>query len=370
MKIYFFSVYLVFCNLTLLSQVSEPWIKFYDSTKGTAGYRDSKGKIRIPAEYLQTGADTFYNICSAWHKNGEQFYLLKNGNKVAKDSVFSFDAMLYPESEGKIIFENWKTRTVGFLNEKGEVIIPAEYNYVSNFHNGFCMAYRNGSRKCWGEDEDISTCEHWGWVNGETVVINDKNEVLIENFPMNDYNVNWYSCKINSKNVDTSMYVSFKGRNSRVYSFIDYNKEFKKWYSAEFIPALISHNNLSRFLFKNISFHNRKGIERMTKEEFSKQQPLLFSDSNFEERPDKSISIYALPAHDMLIESEDFRKFKDAAGNHNSYLHPLYTVAVTYYMIENGKIDKSIFARYEEYKFLKTTRGYQLIALSVSNSIN
>ncbi len=185
----------------LWGQPKDIWIRFYDTATDLSGYKDLNGKIQIPAKYNNfTRADTFHNIIAVKEQmdsSNEEYYLLKDGRQVGQDSVFMFDFTYDCESEGKIIFNDKKKNRVGFFDKNGVVIIPAIYNAATPFCNGLAIALKNAKRSCWGENEDTLNCDHLGWKGGETVIINDKNEILVDSLKEYPTNINWYSLKIN-----------------------------------------------------------------------------------------------------------------------------------------------------------------------------
>lgn len=172
-------------------QSSDSWIRFHDTINRLSGYQDLNGNIKIPAKFKNfTRADTFYNIMavaeqvdSFWN----EYYLLKNGRKVGQDSVFKFDFEYDCESEGKILFKDYKTNRVGFFDKNGIAIIPAIYNAASPFRNGLAVAIKNAKPEYWAD--------HQIWSGGEIVIINDKNEVLMDCVKEDLRNLNWYSLK-------------------------------------------------------------------------------------------------------------------------------------------------------------------------------
>ena len=223
---------LVIESKNCIAQKNEPWIRFFDTTNNKSGYKDLKGNVKITPKFDGfTRADTFYNIIGAYEmfeKELHAFYVLKNGRKLAKDSVFGIEGSPDCESEEKIIFSDWKKDKVGFLNKNGKVIVPAIYNWVQPFRNGISVALRNAKRECIPEGKDSISCEHSYFKGGETVLINERNEILVDSVNVENIgSINWYSKIISKKISDTTIYVSLKGKNNMFYSFIDYTKEFK-----------------------------------------------------------------------------------------------------------------------------------------------
>ena len=366
-------------NPPIYGQTQDVWLRFFDSTGDHVGFADKKGNIKIPAKLSKlTRADSFYNIIAVAKSSDslyESYYLLKSGRKVGIDSVYSFDFSFDCESEGKIIFQDKKKNRVGFIDQNGEAIIPAIYNYVTPFHNGMALAYRNARRMCWDEKEDTLNCEHWGWAGGELILINEKNEILADSIDLNVSNINWYSAKINQPYIDTSMYIKLKGRNNKVYSFLDYDKEFQKWFYTIFLPALNNpQGNLINLLFTEITFWTDKtGWTSLDRNKFLVKFPYVMVNSRFKTTQLKQISISQSSLNELIYNKSIYRKYLNACEEHNKYRFPLFNVLLTYYKkrervseIGEADFDKNYeISSQLEFEFLRTAEGYKLLSAPV-----
>lgn len=360
-------------------QTQDVWVRFYDTTREQSGYKDLKGNIKIPAKFEAfTRADTFYHIIAVNEKIDtvyKFYYLLKDGRKVGQDSVYMFDFTVDCESEGKIIFYDRKKDRVGFFDKHGVAIIPAIYNYVSPFRNGLALAYRNANRKCWDEDGDTTKCEHLGWEGGETILINDKNEVLVDSLSMDLNSINWYSKKENAPSLDTSIYVTIKGRNNITYSFVDYEREFKKWFNNSFLPTLNTKNGpLKNLLFTEVTYWSTKnGWISIDRGEFLRVFPKALTPERFETSKLRELSISEERVSPFMTESKLFNRYYDACGEHNRYRFPAFDVMLTYYkkrLKPLADIQSDFYKDYEidyqeHFLFLKTDEGYRLLQVSL-----
>ncbi|ANE52410.1 WG repeat-containing protein [Flavisolibacter tropicus] len=360
-------------------QSQDSWVRFYDTASEKSGYKDLKGNIKIPATFDGlTKADTFYHIIAVNEMAGDtykSYYLLKDGRKVGQDSVYVFDFMFDCESEGKIIFYDRKKDRVGFLNQDGVAIIPAVYNYVSPFRNGLAIAHRNAKRKCWDKGGDTTNCEHLGWEGGESILINDKNEILVDSFAIDLSSIDWYSRKINDPSVDTSLYISIKGRGNTTYSFVDYDKEFKKWFYNTFLSTVRSKNKaLSKLLFDEVTYWSgKKGWTSIGRTEFLKTFPAVLTAQRFEAGKLKEISLSQDMFNDLIFDKSIYKKYLNACGAHNKDQYPLYNVMLTYYKkrlkpltaIESGFLRNYEIDYQEHFEFLRTENGYKLLSVSL-----
>lgn len=378
-------------SLSVFGQSNDSWIRFYDTTSDLSGYKDLNGKIKIPAKFTNfTRADTFYNIIAVTEKidsTWKRYYLLKDGRKVGVDSVYFFDFAFDCENEGTILFEDKKKNRVGFFDKNGVVIIPAIYNAATSFRNGLAIALKNATRTCWGENEDTLNCEHLSWKGGETILINEKNEVLVDSLDINLRNINWYSLKINDPTVDTSIWITLKGVNRKTYSFINYDNEFRKWFNSVFLQAVSTkeNNRFKDLLFSKITYWTKEnGRINTSNDDFIKKYSSSITKERFKKNKLKEVSI----SDDDLIyfDKEDtlFNFFMDACGSHNRDKFPAFDVMLTYYkkrlkklnMPNNKKSEKSELSDFydnyeiayqEHFEFIRTDKGYNLLKVSLKN---
>ena len=370
-------VLILLFNHFSFGQTQDVWLRFYDTTTELSGYKDRKGNIKIPAKFEGfTRADSFYNIIAVHEKTDSSYkyyYLLKDGRKVGQDSVFMFEFTFDCESEGKIIFRDGRKDRVGFFDKNGVAIIPAIYNYVSPFRNGIAFAHRNAKRKC-RDGDDTTGCEHLGWEGGESILINEKNEILADNINLNLNSINWYSAKVNASSIDTSIYVSIKGKNNTTYSFVDYDKEFRKWFKTVFLPALNEQTTLKGLLFAEITYWSEEsGWTALEKEEFLKAFPEALLPARFETNKLKEISMDQEMFNELIYDKYIYKKYLNSCGEHNSDRFPIFSVWITYYKkratpLEN--ISSALLKEYEidyqeDFEFLRTEQGYKLLNVSV-----
>jgi len=106
------------------------------------------------------------------------------------------------------------------LNSKGEIVIPAQYNDLTNVRGGLVMAIKDAKKKYWHENEP-SGCNHFSWVEGKEYLIDTNNKIIIENFKHN-YNLDLFSLKIENAPAPEAYRQSFLGADGRYYSFINY----------------------------------------------------------------------------------------------------------------------------------------------------
>ncbi len=358
-------------------QAQDVWVRFYDTKKNNSGYKDLKGKIKIPAKFEEvTRADTFYNIIAVMEAvDLKTYYLLKDGREVGHDSVFMYDFTFDCESEGKIIFSDRKKDRVGFFDKNGVAIIGAIYNYVSPFRNSLAVAHRNARRKCWEEGVATTKCEHLGWEGGETILINEKNEILADSLNLDLSSINWYSKRIDDSSIDTSIYVSIKGKNGLTYWFVDYDKEFKKWFFTTFIQTLKNNGNLQSLIFDEVTYLSRRGgWTSLRKNTYLKTFPAALTTKRFEPSKFKELSISQEIFNEHIFEKSMYKKYLNSCGESNKDRYPLYNVTITYIKHRQKPQSKAAAVEahgiyetdyQEHFKFLRTENGYRLLKVLI-----
>lgn len=103
------------------------WQPFEDSASGKYGYKNSRGKIVVPARFDTAesfGADGLAGI----HENGRFGYIACSGKTF---SVMGFDNGPDRFAEGLARFE--ENGRVGFTNRRGEAVIPARHESAQPF---------------------------------------------------------------------------------------------------------------------------------------------------------------------------------------------------------------------------------------------
>jgi hypothetical protein len=348
---YIWTLLLVLLLPQLIMAQGAVWVKYYDKKGELAGYKDLNGRIKIPAQFLHYSIpDSFHHIIAVEDTLYNQYYLLKNGKKVARDSVYMFDYMFDCEREGKILFKDKKSKNVGFLDVNGRVVIPAIYNYATPFCNNISLALIGAELKCLDKG-----CEHSSYVGGKTVLINAKNEIIVDNWQDDSDKINWYSVKIDDPALDRPGCVDVGGTDGRVYSFQSYNSEFVSWYYRKFLPALKA-GEVSKYVMSEIkSWSDDKGEWlHWPKAHFLRTNTSLMRDILLINRDKIDIS-----SGDLIFNDNLYKSYRNSCGQHDAERYPVFTVTKTY---SNGDAASN---RQENFDFIRTTNGYLLYAVSI-----
>ncbi len=113
-------------------------------TMGKYGYADKSGKIVIPYKY--DDAEPFYKGIAKVSKDRRQFYIDKKGKECFdKDKQSEYDERSSLSKKinesGLIKVEN--NGKYGWKNEKGDIVIPIQYDMAMDFDEGLAMVTLN-----------------------------------------------------------------------------------------------------------------------------------------------------------------------------------------------------------------------------------
>lgn len=294
------------------------------------------------------------------------YYKLANGRVLGEDSVYVFDATDDCESDGKIRFRDRVTDKVGFFDNDGRVVVPAVYNDASRFQNGMAMVIKDARRVGWdGEDCEKSDCEHWLWKGGSMMLINAQNQVLVDSFEV-DGQINWYSLRIQDMRGDTSLFCSVKGVNGKWYVFVDYQKEFDKWFREEYLAALPDLAKLREFSHDSLvsSLPEYQEWQRMSGDEFIQKCGSRLA-ARLQLVRDHKISIFTgltpFGLNPYIHTGASFEPFFDGCIPGDAGRYPAFEVTSNF-TGKDGRLDYQ-----ENYSFLRTDKGYKLIGISWRN---
>lgn len=218
----------MFLSSTLPGQDNDMWTAFLNSDSSLLGYKDKNGVVRIEPKFMGfTIANKFDKIIAVTEEaNGsyKTYYLTKTGKIIGTDSLHIFDNGPDCESEGFIRFRVSQTDKVGMFNSNGEIVIPAEYDALTRVKNGMVVGLKGAKKKFW--DKEKHSDKHFSWTGGKEVLITIDNKIVIDNFT-NNYHLNFNSLVVTAQPTSDLTRETFRGIDSKYYSFVDFDKEFK-----------------------------------------------------------------------------------------------------------------------------------------------
>lgn len=356
-------LYLLLCySCTLFAQQDDTWIAFWNNDTTLIGFKDQSGKVRIEPKFVSAfmSADHFDHIIAAIEeKHGikQSYYLTKEGKVVGRDSLHVLDFTPDCESEGFIRFREKKTENVGMFNRKGEVVIPAEYNELSNVRNGLIIALKGATKDFWDKDNH-SGCNHFNWKNGRQLLLDTNHNILIEDF-VHENPLNLFSLAVtNTPHPDTTR-KNFRAIDGRFYSFIDFEKEFRNWFLVNLL------NDFTKEKLETVSFLQEgywsKEESRTTvrgKEFLGKNFELI--SSRLLALKTKGSDYYIFDGFLSAFESNIFPSYYNNCGEVKEWIYPVKSIVINY--------GKGLDLRQDHFDFLRTEEGYKLISVSITNS--
>lgn len=353
---------LIVLGCSINTQIDGLWTAFRDDNSERIGFKDKKGTIKIKAKYIDfTIARKFDKIIAVMEENNgknETYYLTKSGKKVGRNNIYLFDNGPDCESEGFIRFRDTKTDKVGMFNGKGEVVIPAEYDDLSNVRNGLVMAVK-GAKKKFPDGNKPSDCDHYRWVEGKEYLIDTHNKIIIDDFKHNS-DLDFFSLKIGQEPVKDANRQSFLGVDGRYYSFIDYKKEFRQWLDASLLDSLSKEKLIANSYNKIFFWKEPDGWTSAISNEFINRNFELIKSKMTElnkKNSDYFISIEGL--NPFIYETSYFDTYYNNCGEPKEWQYPVMNVII------NRKTKKDSYQ--DNFEFLRTENGYKLISMTIKN---
>ena len=284
---------------------------------------------------------------------------------VVKDSVYVSDMTFDCEQEGTIRFRDPVTDRVGFFGKNRKVIIPAAYNDARPFYNGLALVIHDGKRIC----EDGSTyvagsCEHWLW-DGITALIDKSGVIVADSIDMMaTENLNWYSCNLTDAPGDTTLYSSIKATNKSYYTFINYQKEFNTWFYQQFLNRL--QTDIPSYCFDELQVEGvwkQKLKKKYSKGNFLKKYGTVMKKKMQSIRTGEiETFIVTEDLNGLIFNTKKFKSFYTACDEPDTAKFPSFDVITNHY---NTKHELNY---QEHFSFLRTDKGYKLIAVALKST--
>ncbi|TJZ54739.1 hypothetical protein FAZ15_14755 [Sphingobacterium olei] len=331
------------------------WYTYWNADSTQFGFKDAAGNIMVEPKFVGVSylyvLDHITAVTEEVDNKWSSYYLTKTGKQFGRDSLYFFDNTPDCEHEGFIRFKNHKTDKVGLLNKNGDVIIPAEYNDLTQARNGMLMALKGAEKKYYPGGE------HYSWEGGKEFLIDTNGHILIENFKRDD-DLNFYSLAISDKASNDPIRKSFKATNGKYYSFVDFDSEFKAWLNKDLL-ANFTKENLQNSAHDSISFW-KEDVGWVA------ENKLSFIDRNFDLIQSKLMSlkddktdyhIFTDGLNPYIYEWDFFTKFYNNCGEALVWRYPIKQIVISY----NTETD----LQQDHFDFLRTDDGYKLISVSI-----
>ena len=109
--------------------------------------------------------------------------------------IFGFENEVDELHENKIRIIN-SEKKVGFANEKGKIIIKAQFDTASPFSNGYAIVGQHCKNIPWSSEENHSGCNHYSVICKSYGYINSDGKLISSNFSSKEEvikKINWKS---------------------------------------------------------------------------------------------------------------------------------------------------------------------------------
>lgn len=336
---YVLSLWILLSATIAAAQHRDTWTAFYDNEEESylLGFKNSKGAVMISPKFMGFTTVRKWDHIAAFMEDSSglflQYYMLKDGTKFGRDSLYIFDMSFDCESEGYIKFRDPVSGHTGMFDSVGKIAIPPVYNDITAFRNGMAVALKGAYKKRWDTDSGHSGCDHWSWEGGEELLIDQQNNVLISGFPAsNDLDI--YSMKMDSLPETDSTRVYFRGKDQRYYSFTDKLQYFRQFLFREFLTN-ISQDQLIQHAYKHIIHwdDDSSSWQQTSKEHYIKQHYGLLSQKLtmlLDTTTVYSISLAGFLPHPEVMLPE-LEHCYDNCGQWNTSRYPLYQVSISHF---------------------------------------
>ena len=338
------------------SQFTGVWHSFYDYKKDLHGFKNEKGKVVIPPKFTAfIIAQRFEHIMVATEDFGDSstiYYLTKSGRKIGMDSVWMVDNTPDCESEGFIRFKNKTTNKTGMLNRHGKVVIPAEYNTLSQVQNGMIVALKDAQKKQLGSHNHEGGCDHYIWEGGTQILLDTNNNILINKFE-NSENLSLYNYFTSFMKYPDSSYSSYLGNANRYYHFLNYEKEFNDWLKK--LLSSLSKDKLVAVSYPKLNIYSEKMIETKAKKYITKNYQWIHDHLMAIQKPGADYFINDMMGEYAFLEKYEKGVYYTNCSELNTGKYPVFMVTINK---KPGNEDQQT-----DFIFLRATQGYKLIAI-------
>jgi len=149
---------------------SDTPIPYDDMDKDRSGYMDKDGKIVIEPKYIIARPYDRYNIAAVADEK-EWKYIDTTGKTILKPYLFDNGPDYFKDGLSRYV----KNNLIGFIDAKYQIVIKAQYEFVTPFHNSyatFCIGFKEALLK--------EGSEHTKMEGGKWGIINKKGKVVVE----------------------------------------------------------------------------------------------------------------------------------------------------------------------------------------------
>lgn len=138
----------------------------FEDENGLYGYKNAKGEVVIPAQYLVVFDEEFTNKIAFVASEKDIVAIDKQGNYVLTPFIFD-NGPDYP-SEG--VFRIVENKKMGFADLNGNIIIPPTFDFVRPFADGRAAFNKGGQMQQDGEYQMLKGGT-WGFIDKKGKIV-------------------------------------------------------------------------------------------------------------------------------------------------------------------------------------------------------
>lgn len=352
-------LYLVLCIVlftgeSICAQGKDTWTAIWNKDSTLVGYKNKAGVTKIEPKFTPFfSANKFDHIIAVTEETEgkwNSYYLTKKGKIVGRDSLHVFDNGYDCESEGFIRFRDPKTDKTGLFNQEGTIVVPAEYNELTRVNNGMVIALKGAEKKI------MDGGEHYSYVGGEELLIDTQNHVLVAPFSY-DTNINFFSVERSKAPSVDKIRDSFLGKDGSYYSFINFEKEFKEWFTNDLIVSLTDQKLIAASV-DTITWESKDGWAKTNRKKLITDNFKLLKKAFSEViNPKCDYFITSDGLNPFMFEDPEYETYFNNCNEAKQWQYPTMSIIVNHPNKKNNSQNN--------YTFLRTENGYKLITVTI-----
>jgi hypothetical protein len=186
-----------------------------------------------------------------------------------------------------------------------------------------------GAEKKYGEGG-----EHYSWLGGQEVLIDTNNNILIENFKL-DNNVNFFTFEKTTTIHSDTIRKSFLAKDGNYYSFVDFEKEFKQWITSE-LQNDLTLESLIGISYDTITWESKDGWAKTNKVKLITDNFTILKKGLLEVlQPKTNYFISSDGLNSFMYEGAEFEKYYNNCGESKDWIYPTMSIVISH---KNKKI--------------------------------
>ena len=252
------------------------------------------------------------------------------------------------ETEGFVRFR--LGHQVGMLDRNDNVVIPAEFDVLTNVKNGMIVAINDAVCRQTGVRLVIDYSEPFRWHQGQILLLDTLGNVLVNDFSPYNNNLDFFSLKITETPHPDTIRDNFLATDGSYFSFVNFEREFEQWLFDDLLVNLTMERKIEATLDSVATWIPGREFARYNNIEFANSgyfEILKRASQNPNLKPIIRVCRYCLHPSGRTLALERYY----ACGGIRISTYP--RIRLFFFSLYYG-IDEQI------YLFLRTESGYKL----------